>query len=225
MTLNTLIPFLLAVLAMELTPGPNMAYLALVAARSGRRAGAVAVAGVTLGLGAYLLASVAGLAEAAQRWPWAYQALRWAGVAYLFWLAFDAWREAPPKAQADGVQPFGRIFVRGLVANLLNPKAALLYVTLLPAFIAAVERGMRSAQREQPAQRVVNTGFAPDGDPVTQALILGSIHIGVSLVIHGSIVLFAGSARELMARQGPWTGRIMALALASVAIWLVFATA
>ncbi|TAL30047.1 MAG: LysE family translocator [Phenylobacterium sp.] len=201
MTLNTLIPFLLAVLAMELTPGPNMAYLALVAARSGRRAGAVAVAGVTLGLGAYLLASVAGLAEAAQRWPWAYQALRWAGVAYLFWLAFDAWREAPPKAQADGVQPFGRIFVRGLVANLLNPKAALLYVTLLPAFIA------------------------PDGDPVTQALILGSIHIGVSLVIHGSIVLFAGSARELMARQGPWTGRIMALALASVAIWLVFATA
>lgn len=201
MTLNTLIPFLLAVLAMELTPGPNMAYLALVAARSGRRAGAVAVAGLTLGLGAYLLASVAGLAEAAQRWPWAYQALRWAGVAYLFWLAFDAWREAPPKAQADGVQPFGRIFVRGLVANLLNPKAALLYVTLLPAFIA------------------------PDGDPVTQALILGSIHIGVSLVIHGSIVLFAGSARELMARQGPWTGRIMALALASVAIWLVFATA
>ncbi|WP_421935753.1 LysE family translocator [Phenylobacterium sp.] len=201
MTLNTLIPFLLAVLAMELTPGPNMAYLALVAARSGRRAGAVAVAGVTLGLGAYLLASVAGLAEAAQRWPWAYQALRWAGVAYLFWLAFDAWREAPPKAQADGVQPFGRIFVRGLVANLLNPKAALLYVTLLPAFIA------------------------PDGDPVTQALILGSIHIGASLVIHGSIVLFAGSARELMARQGPWTGRIMALALASVAIWLVFATA
>lgn len=201
MTLNTLIPFLLAVLAMELTPGPNMAYLALVAARSGRRAGAVAVAGVTLGLGAYLLASVAGLAEAAQRWPWAYQALRWAGVAYLFWLAFDAWREAPPKAQADGVQPFGRIFVRGLVANLLNPKAALLYVTLLPAFIA------------------------PDGDPVTQALILGSIHIGVSLVIHGSIVLFAGSVRELMARQGPWTGRIMALALASVAIWLVFATA
>ena len=201
MTLNTLIPFLLAVLAMELTPGPNMAYLALVAARSGRRAGAVAVAGVTLGLGAYLLASVAGLAEAAQRWPWAYQALRWAGVGYLFWLAFDTWREAPPKAQSEEMQPLGRIFVRGLVANLLNPKAALLYVTLLPAFIA------------------------PDGNPVTQSLILGSVHIGVSLAIHGSIVLFAGSARELLARQGPWTGRIMALALASVAVWLVFATA
>ncbi|WP_430419140.1 LysE family translocator [Phenylobacterium sp.] len=201
MTLNTLIPFLLAVLAMELTPGPNMAYLALVAARSGRRAGAVAVAGVTLGLGAYLLASVAGLAEAAQRWPWAYQALRWAGVAYLFWLAFDAWREARPTALSDDAQPMGRIFVRGLVANLLNPKAALLYVALLPAFIA------------------------PDGDPVTQSLILGAIHIGVSVVIHGSIVVFAGSARALMVRQGAWTGRIMALALAAVAVWLVFATA
>lgn len=201
MTLTTLIPFLLAVLAMELTPGPNMAYLALVAARSGRRAGAAAVAGVTLGLAVYLLASVAGLAEAAQRWPWAYHVLRWAGVGYLAWLAFDAWRESPLESTAQETATLGRIFARGLVANLLNPKAALLYIALLPAFIA------------------------PDRDPATQALLLGAIHLFVSLVIHSAIILFAGGARELLAHRGAATGRIMALALGAVAVWLAFATA
>lgn len=201
MTPTTLIPFLLAVLAMELTPGPNMAYLALVAARSGRRAGAAAVAGVTLGLTAYLLASVAGLAEAAQRWPWTYHVLRWAGVAYLLWLAYDAWREAPLRQLSGEADALGRVFVRGMLANLLNPKAALLYVALLPAFIA------------------------PGENQAVQALTLGAIHIGVSLVVHSAIVLFAGSARHLLARRGAWTSRIMALALAAVAGWVAFATA
>jgi len=200
MTLAALIPFLVAVLVMELTPGPNMAYLALVAARSGRRAGAAAVAGVTLGLAAYLLASIAGLAEAAERWPWIYQILRWAGVGYLLWLAYDAWRALPGPAPAADTEALARVFVRGLVANLLNPKAALLYVALLPAFIA------------------------PDRDPVAQALVLGSIHLGVSLVVHGSIVIFAGAAQRLVARQGVWTGRIMALALVAVAAWLAVST-
>lgn len=201
MTPETLIPFLLAVLAMELTPGPNMAYLALVAARSGRRAGFTAVAGVSLGLAAYLLASVAGLAEAAERWPWAYHLLRWTGVAYLLWLAFDAWRdgsETQVRVDPDGL---GRVFTRGLIANLLNPKAALLYVALLPGFIS------------------------PNGDPVGQALALGGIHLGVSLGIHSMIVLFAGSAQRVLAERGAWTARIMALALVAVAIWLAFSTA
>lgn len=201
MTSAALVPFLLTVLAMELTPGPNMAYLALVAARSGRLAGAAAVAGVTLGLLVYLLAAVAGLAEAAQRWPWAYQILRWAGVAYLFWLAFDAWRDG--ERPVTGVAPDrrGRVFVRSLVANLLNPKAALFYVVLLPAFI--------------------RTG----SDPVAQALGLGAVHIAVSVLVHGSIVVFAGGARDLLARQGRWVGRAMGLALAAVAAWLAVSTA
>jgi threonine/homoserine/homoserine lactone efflux protein len=200
MVTDALIPFLLAVLVMELTPGPNMAYLALVAARSGRRLGFAAVAGVTLGLGAYLLASVAGIAEAAQRWPWVYQVLRWAGVAYLLWLAFDAWREPTTEPEAEDDDGVRRVFLRGLVANLLNPKAALLYVALLPGFIS------------------------PRGDPVSQALVLGAIHIGVSVVIHSAIVMGAGNAQRLLAQRRVWAGRIMALALVAVAAWLAFST-
>ena len=92
LTADRLIPFLLAVGLIELTPGPNMGYLALVASRSGRSAGMATVAGITLGLVIYLAASVFGLAEAALRWPWIYEILRWAGAAYLGWLAIDTWR-------------------------------------------------------------------------------------------------------------------------------------
>lgn len=200
MTLETLLPFLLAALVMELTPGPNMAYLALVAARSGRRMGFAAVAGVTLGLAVYLLAAVAGIAEVAQRWPWIYQTLRWAGVGYLLWLAFDAWRDDPRQVATADSAGLGRVFLRGLLANLLNPKAALLYVALLPGFIS------------------------PAGDPVAQAIILGAVHLAVSLVVHGVIVVSAGSAQRLLAARGVWTGRIMALALVAVALWVAVST-
>ncbi|MDZ4372704.1 MAG: LysE family translocator [Phenylobacterium sp.] len=196
MATEALVPFLLTVLAMELTPGPNMAYLAVVSARSGRRAGLAAVAGVTLGLGAYLAASVAGIAQAAERWPWAYQMLRWAGVAYLLWLAFDAWRERPVEAQAPDDDALRRVFLRGLVANLLNPKAALLYVALLPGFIT------------------------PGADPVGQSLWLGGLHLAISVLIHGAIVVFAGGAQRWLVRSGDWAGRVMALALVAVAVWL-----
>lgn len=185
---------------MELTPGPNMAYLALVAARSGRTAGFAAIAGVTVGLAAYLVAAVAGIAEAAARWPWMYEVLRWAGVAYLLWLAWDAWRDG--RGAATEPEPYGlvRVFLRGLTANLLNPKAALLYVALLPGFID------------------------PQDDPVRQALVFGAIHLAVSLVIHSAIVIFAGGAQRLLTRYGSSTGRFMALALVAVAAWLAVST-
>ena len=78
----------------ELTPGPNMAYLAVIAATEGRRPGYAAVAGVALGLAVMGLLAALGLAVVVQNQPWAYQALRWGGVAYLLWLAWDGWRGA-----------------------------------------------------------------------------------------------------------------------------------
>ena len=85
-------PFLLAVLLMELTPGPNMGWLALVALGRGRRAGLAAVAGVTLGLAAWMLAAAAGLAQWLARAPGASTAVAWAGAAFMLYLAWEAWR-------------------------------------------------------------------------------------------------------------------------------------
>lgn len=190
--------FVFAALIMELTPGPNMGYLAIVAARTGRRAGTAAVLGTTLGLLTYLLASVAGLAEAALRWPSALQALKWAGVAYLLWLAWEAWRGEQTRQPDDGEALRG-FFLRGLMANLLNPKAALLYVTILPGFIE------------------------PGSDTRWRALYLGGVHIGISVVVHMTIVLGAATMTTWLVENSPAERRIrrsMALALVGVAAWL-----
>ncbi len=185
-----------------------MGYLAMVAARWGRRAGLTTVAGVTCGLAFYMLLAVAGLGQAILRAPLIYAALRWAGVVYLLWLATDTWRgggETSPSHALASPDP-SRLFARGLVANLLNPKAAVFYIALLPGFT-------------NPAR----------GDPALQALTLGMIHIAVSVTVHGAIVLAAGSARPALAgwttgSRRRWLDRGFAVALAAIALWLGWET-
>jgi threonine/homoserine/homoserine lactone efflux protein len=199
-----IVPFLAAIILIELTPGPNMAYLAALSAAHGRRAGLIAVAGVTCGLSVYMLAAVFGLTEVFRLHRPLYELLRWAGAAYLVWMAWDAWRSASEAQTADAlVPPPWTLFRRGLLANLLNPKAALFYVTLLPGFI--------------------QSDHAP---PTAQALILGSIHILISIVIHGTIVLSADRAASLLdrARSQVWISRGLAVALLAVAAWVVWET-
>lgn len=198
-------PYLLAVSLVELTPGPNMTWLAVVSASRGRRAGLAAVAGVTAGLAAWLLAAVFGLTETLARWPAVFQALRWAGVLFLVWLAWEAWRDeaesSPGRARGD--EAAAGLFRRGLVGNLLNPKAAVFYVALLPGFVRP-ERG----------------------DPLAQALVLGGLHLAVSVAVHGAIVLGAERAGRLAAGAGVVrAGRgASALAILAVALWLAWET-
>lgn len=203
MPIDQLTAFLLVVMLIEFTPGPNMGYLAIVASRSGRATGMATVAGVTLGLAIYLGAAVLGLAKAAARWPLIYDGLRWAGVAYLVWLALDTWRGSAPGMGTIQTQP-GRLFVRGLLANLLNPKVAVFYVTLLPSFVR------------------------PEAGNVTgQTLALGAVHLLVSVLVHSGIVLAAGGAKPAL---DAWEGgrvivqRSFAVGLLGIAVWLAIAT-
>lgn len=198
-------PFLLTVAFVELTPGPNMGYLALVASRDGRRAGFATVAGVTLGLAAYLAATLVGLTDLLLVWPTAYGILRWAGVAYLVWLAIDTWRGADGASIGAEAAGGWTLFRRGLIANLLNPKAALFYVALLPSFI-------------EPAR----------GHPDRQALALGLIHIAASVAVHSAIVLAAAGARPVLRRwqagRPDLLQRVLAVGLLGVAGWLALST-
>ena len=86
-----LLPFLITTMLIELTPGPNMAWLALTSATQGKRSGFAAVAGIATGLAILALASAMGLAALAARSPVAFSLLRYAGVAYLLWLAWQTW--------------------------------------------------------------------------------------------------------------------------------------
>ena len=87
-------PFILACLFSELTPGPNMGYLTLVSAQHGRRTGLSMVVGICLGLLTMGLLSALGVGTLINHSTTAYNILRYAGTAYLFWLAYDAWRDA-----------------------------------------------------------------------------------------------------------------------------------
>ena len=183
-----------------------MGYLTIVASRWGRRAGLATVAGVTLGLTVYMLAAVAGLGAIVMRIAWLYALLQWAGVGFLLWLAFEAWRGGPRPRLGHQMEPpaRGRLFARGLIANLLNPKAAVFYIVLLPGFT-------------NPAR----------GDPVAQALVLGAIHIAVSITVHTALVLAAGSVRAARWETPAVRRRLdqgVAIGLALIALWLAWET-
>lgn len=203
MSAEFLLPFLVAVLLIELTPGPNMAYLTIVSSQWGRRAGLATVIGVTAGLAVYMLATALGLSQLVLRMDWLYALLRWTGVAFLLWLAWETWRGASGDPSAnDGVSPSPlSLMTRGFLANALNPKAAVFYIGLLPAFTD------------------------PARDFEQQVLLLGSIHIGVALLIHLAIVAAAARAAPLLTAGGGGRLRLaFALALAAIALWLAWET-
>lgn len=179
-----------------------MVWLASLALSDGRRAGVSAVIGVGLGLAVMGALAAVGLGAALSASPVLYQTLRWAGVAYLLWLAWQGWRGA---AQSDESSLAGaghlRYFWRGFVTNVLNPKALVFYVAVLPAFLSAA-------------------------DGVVANLVLGAIYVFVATAIHGAIVLAASAARQILAKGVQMTKlrRALALMLVGVALWLAVKT-
>src|SRR3954451_2344256 len=90
----SLLAFAATCVIIEITPGPNMAWLAALSLSRGWRIGLAAVAGVALGLVVYGIAAALGLAAIIENSPVLYEALRWGGVLYLLWLAWEAWATA-----------------------------------------------------------------------------------------------------------------------------------
>lgn len=204
-TFETLAAFVVTSVIIELTPGPNMAYLAMLSAVNGRRAGFAATAGVALGLLMLGLGAAFGLAALIAASPVFYETLRWGGVLYLLWLAYDGWMdstEAVPSAPM-GSEADVTFFTRGLVTNLLNPKAALFYVAVLPGFVTAA------------------------GTAVPQTVMLSLVYVAVATAIHITIVALAGAARPFLddADKIRVTRRVLAVALALVAVWFAYGTA
>ena len=192
--------FFLASLLLELTPGPNMTWLALLSASNGRKAGFLAVWGVGTGLMTIGIAAAFGVAEIIQQSPMIYEGLRWAGIAFLLYLAYDGWR-----GEADDGQTHGnsRHFMRGLMANLLNPKAAVFYIAVLPTFVSA-------------------------GQPVlSQTLWLTVIYVMIATSVHGLIVLLAGTLKPILMdpKRERVARRILSVLLALVAVWFAWSTA
>lgn len=174
----------LVALGLVLTPGPNMLYLVSRSITQGRVAGLVSLGGVAVGFLVYLTAAVAGIAAVFAAVPTAYLVLRIGGAGYLLYLAYQALRTGGRAVFAPGELPIDRprrLFAMGLVTNVLNPKIAVLYVSLLPQFIAP------------------HHGSVP-----MQSLTLGAIQISIALSVNALIVLTAGSVAVFLARRPAW---------------------
>ncbi len=192
----TFAEFLVAAIVMEITPGPNMTWLALLSAREGRMAGFMAVAGIALGLTLLAIIAATGAAAMMNTYPAIYELLRWGGVLFLLYLAWEAW-VGEKKAQADGQ---GRHFVRGLIVNLLNPKAAAVFIVMIPS-------------------------FAGVGQTTTQ-IAMTAAYLCIATLAHGLIVSFSGSFEKALAdpRRERLVRRIFAVALVGVALWFAFSS-
>ena len=192
----TMAGFALTSALIEITPGPNMTWLAVVAVTEGRRLGLAAVAGVFSGLAVIGLAAAFGLATLIANNPDVYLVLKWGGVGYLVWLAWDGWRGAAAETVEPGLTGT-TFFRRGLITNLLNPKAALFNIAVVPGFVD------------------------PTVGALPQTLVLTGIYVLVATGIHAGIVVAAGAARRLLEdpvreRQ---VRRALALVMLGVAVW------
>jgi threonine/homoserine/homoserine lactone efflux protein len=197
---DALISFFLTALVLELTPGPNMAWLALLSATSGRQAGLAAVAGITLGLSVQAVLAAVGVAAVISAWPGLYLSLHLAGVGFLLWLAWESWRDAndPAHHRPGGGETGADGFRSGLVTNLLNPKAAVFLVGVLP-------------------------GFLPAGSGMSGTVMLSGVYLAVATVVHLGIVGVAGGLRGWLADPAVSVRmhQFQAVALVGVALWLL----
>jgi len=137
--------FALTVLVVNATPGVDLAFTLVSTLKGGVRAGLAAAAGVAAGCVVHTLAAAFGLAALMAASGTAFSVVKWAGAAYLLWLAVGMLRDGlRPAAAAAGealpapaTQPPSRVFRQGFLTNVLNPKVALFFLALLPQFIDA----------------------------------------------------------------------------------------
>ena len=204
---TTLLAFSGVALGMAVTPGPNMMYLASRSISQGRAAGLTSLGGVAVGFVVYLVLTAFGITALAMAVPLAYDVLRVVGAAYLGYLAWQALRpgaRSPFEVRDLPPDSRRRLFVMGLLTNLLNPKAAALYLSLLPQFI-------------EPGR----------GSVLAQSLQLGAVQIAVSMLVNATVICTAGALAAFLATRPTWARvqrRLMGAVLGGLAVRMALDT-
>jgi threonine/homoserine/homoserine lactone efflux protein len=184
-SLENFLLFTVASVLLVLTPGPNLLYLVSRTLCQGRVAGLVSLAGTTTGFVVHILAASLGLSAVFLAVPVAYDALRWAGAAYLVYLAWDSVRSSGGGLFAPRTLPPaapGKLFRMGLLTSILNPKVALFYLALFPQFI-------------DPAR----------GSVLGQSLVLGATQIVIAVIGDTMFVMAAALIARWLATRPLWS--------------------
>lgn len=195
----TLLAFIPAALALNLTPGADMMFCLGQGLRSGRAAALAASAGITAGCMVHVVLAGLGLGAVVAAVPGLFDVIRWAGVAYLLYLAWGAWRGGRADAPRAAV-PAARAFRAGFIVNLTNPKVILFVLAFVPQFVV------------------------PGAGPVLgQFLIFGAVLSLGGFAINGLVGVFAGQAAGRLTGSpvfARWLGRVSGLIFAGLALRL-----
>ena len=169
--IDTLLVFFLASILLALTPGPDNLFVLTQAIQRGKIAGVAVTIGLCTGLLVHTSAVALGVAALLQTSAIAFTLLKYAGAAYLLYLAYQSFRagEEGRSDQTTQALSFGRLYRRGIIMNVTNPKVSLFFLAFLPQFV-------------DPAY----------GPLVPQILLLGLLFILSTILVFGGISLLAG---------------------------------
>jgi threonine/homoserine/homoserine lactone efflux protein len=198
--------FLLTSLIVVASPGTGVLYTLAVALTSGARASVAAAFGCTLGIVPHMLAAMLGLAAVLHTSALAFAALKWCGVVYLLYMAWQALRETGAlalDARPAEERSSRRVIVTGVLINILNPKLSIFFLAFLPQFIAADE-----------------------AHPIGRMLELSGAFMAMTLAVFVVYGLFAAGVRDRVITRPKvmaWLRRSFAAGFAALGAKLAFA--
>lgn len=197
--------FLVTALIVVLVPGTGVVYTVATGLVAGRRDSVAAAFGCTLGIVPAMTASMVGLSALLHASALAFQALKYAGAAYLLYLAWQTLKESGPLQITDRAprsrSPFA-IARTGVLINALNPKLSVFFLAFLPQFVS------------------------PDaGSPILQILALGGVFMAMTFVVFVGYGVFAAAIGTRILRSATvltWMRRTVAVAFAAFGLRLAF---
>ncbi|WP_429500920.1 LysE family translocator (plasmid) [Robbsia andropogonis] len=208
LSLTTFAAFSVACLALTMTPGPDMLLIASRSATQGRSAGFATLAGIIAGTYCHAMLAALGLSQLFLAVPITYDVVRFAGAAYLLYLAWKTLRASPmavslamPEELSSSVR---KMFRQGLLTNLLNPKMALFVLALFPQFV-----------------------HPQDGAVAVQIMTLATVLNCIGLVVNGVVILSASQLSQRWAarqKQSRVPQYLLASVFAGLAARLAFAS-
>ncbi|KAF1060363.1 LysE family translocator [Burkholderia gladioli] len=182
--MGTLIEFVAVGGMLAVTPGPNMVYVMSRSVSQGPRAGLTSLAGVMLGYLTYMFGAAFGLTAIFLTIPGAARVLAAAGALYLLYLSWQAVRpgaRSPFEVNARQAERPRRLFAMGAATSLLNPKLAMLFLSLLPQFIDYQA-----------------------GDVFRQSMLLGASLVVAFAAVNGAVAIGSGSLAGFLAKRPNW---------------------
>ncbi len=195
----TFATFIGASMLLYLTPGADMMFTIASGVAGGPRAGVAAAAGIALGVLVHVTAAAAGLAVLVTANPALLDLIRYAGAAYLAYLAWQSWTDRGHLDRAEGRKDIWRAFRRGFLTNILNPKVALFILAFLPQFID------------------------PAAGPVWHQIVILGFILGLGgILTDGAYGMLAGFAAERVRKSARVMNRISAIIFGGLAAKIAF---